>query len=152
VYTFSSQGGDLIAWGAKLRRVGPERFRDLGTGTITFAQDGETMRATLTIDGETFFAGQRVEPPRLESSSLSAFVGKYRSAEIDTSYSVFVTNGNLLLQLKRNTPLNLEPVAGDTFESGALGTLVFDRDATRRVTGFRLYDVSARGVGFERAQ
>jgi hypothetical protein len=48
--------------------------------------------------------------------------------------------------------LKLDPVAPDTFESGELGTLVFHRDADGRVMGFNLYEVSARGVAFDRTE
>jgi CubicO group peptidase (beta-lactamase class C family) len=152
VYTFSSSAGELMAWGAKLRRVGPNQFHDLGTGIITFSERSGNMTAKLAMDGENFFSGERVEPMHLDAAALAAYSGKYHSAEIDATYSLLVKNRDLLLQFKWDPALKLDPVAPDTFESGELGTLVFHRDAEGRITGFSIYEVSARGVAFERTE
>ena len=152
VYTFSSSAGELIAWGAKLRRMGPNQFHDLGTGVITFSEGDGNMAADLAMDGENFFSGKRVEPMHLDAAASAAYSGKYHSAEIDATYRLLVKNGDLLLQFKWDPALKLDPVAPDTFESGELGALVFHLDADGRVMGFSLYEVSARGVAFERTE
>jgi hypothetical protein len=46
-----------MAWGASLRRIGPNQFRDLGTGIITFEGSGPDKTASLVMDGNTFFSG-----------------------------------------------------------------------------------------------
>jgi len=151
-YSFTVSGGNLTAWGGILRRVGPNQFKDLGTGTITFENADRGMKATLVTDGETFFAGNRIEAPHLSEADLADYAGQYRSTEIDTSYDLSIDAGGLLLRNKWNPPLKLTALAPDEFESGDLGTLVFRRDDNHRVSGLSVFTVNARGVNFERVK
>ncbi len=148
LYTFTVSHGRLMAWGASLPRIGPNRFRDLGTGTIIFNEVRGLMHARLAIDGETFFAGERVQEPHLSSAELSAYAGQYRSTEMDVTYHFSVNGGALVLQFNWNPPVKLNAVAPDEFESEELGTIVFHRNKNRRVSGMNIFSVNARGVSF----
>jgi CubicO group peptidase (beta-lactamase class C family) len=151
LYSFTVSDGQLMAWGARLRRIGPNQFKDLGTGTITFAEENGAMHATLEMDGEAFFSGVRVQVPHLTAADLSAYAGQYRSAEVDATYNLSVHEGQLMLQLRWSPPITLEAVAPEEFESSELGTLVFRRDGSHHVIGLSLFDVNARGVNFTKA-
>ena len=150
VYTFTASGGNLMAWGAVLRRVGPNQFKDLGTGTITFEGSGGDMKSTLVMGGEAFFAGKRVEAPQLGAADLGAYSGRYRSSEIETTYDLSVDKGNLMLRINWDAPMTFRPVAPDEFESEELGSIVFHRDGKQAVSGMSVYMVNARDIGFER--
>jgi hypothetical protein len=149
-YSFTVSGGNLMAWGGILRRVGPNQFKDLGKGTITFENSEGGMKATLVTDGETFFAGKRIDAPHPSEANRADYAGQYRSAEIDTTYDLSIDSGGLLLRNKWNPPLKLTAIAPDEFESGDLGTLVFRRDANHRVGGLSVFTVNARDVNFEK--
>jgi len=151
VYSFTVADGNLMAWGGKLRRVGPNQFKDLGTGTITFERAGGGMRATLVTDGGIFFAGNRMEAPHLSEADLAAYAGKYQSAEISATYDLLIDKGRLLLRNSWNRPQELMAIAPDEFESGDFGTVVFRRDANQRVRGLSVFAVNARDVKFERS-
>lgn len=150
VYTFETSGNTLKAWGADLPRLGPNQFHDLGTGVITFDGAGNAMQATLVMDGNVFFKGERVTPPNLSEADLAAYEGTYRSPEIDAIYKVEAKNGSLAIRLRWNPPIKLEPLAPDEFECPELGTIVFKRDTRGQITELRVYDVRARGVEFDR--
>ena len=149
VYSFTSAGADLMAWGANLRRVGRNQFRDLGTGTITFSDSENGMKATLEMDGEVFFAGTRIFEPQFSDAALGEFVGIYRSVELDATYSLKTDNRTLMLRSNWNPPLRLTPIARDEFDSD-LGTLVFHRNANGRVTGLGVFTVNAGNVSFDK--
>ncbi len=152
VYSFTVSGGSLMAWGASLPRVGPNQFKDLGTGTITFDSSTGGMQATLITDGETFFAGKRVEAPHLGDSDLAVYTGQFRSVELDVTYNLSITHGNLLLQNNHsrwNPPLKLSPIAQDEFEGGEFN-IVFRRDAHHDVCGLIVFSIRARNVSFEK--
>jgi CubicO group peptidase (beta-lactamase class C family) len=150
VYSFTASGGNLMAWGGNLRRVGPNQFKDLGTGTITFESSKGGMKATLVTDGGIFFAGNRIEAPHLRETDLAAYAGRYKSAELNATYSLSIGEGGLLLRFNWNPPLKLVAVAPDEFESGDLGTVVFRKDVNHRVNGLSVFTVNARDVKFER--
>jgi CubicO group peptidase (beta-lactamase class C family) len=152
VYAFSAADGQLMAWGAKLRRVGANQFRDLGTGTITFEGSGADMKATLEMDGKAFFAGQRVEPPQLSEVELTAYSGDYRSAELDATYTLKVEQRGLALRNGWNPAEKLTPLKKDEFESEEYGTIVFRRDGNGRVNGFSVNTVEARDIGFDKTK
>jgi CubicO group peptidase (beta-lactamase class C family) len=152
VYSFTASGGNLMAWGATLGRVGPNQFKDLGTGTITFEGTGESMKATLVTDGETFFSGNRIRAPHLSEADLTNCTGQYRSSELDATYDLSINQGGLILQNNQhvwNPPLKLIPVARDEFESGEFN-VVFIRDANHHVSELRVFTIRARDVRFER--
>jgi CubicO group peptidase (beta-lactamase class C family) len=148
VYTFAVAQGQLMAWGANLQRVGPNEWRDLGTGTITFKDVNGVMHSTLVMDGEAFFAGERVTEPHWSAAQLAAYAGQYRSAEVDAEYRISIAGGKLVLQLKWEPAITLEPIATDEFESEEIGNVVFQRDGNGRVSGLSLFSVNVRGVEF----
>lgn len=152
VYTFSTADEQLMAWGTKLRRVGPNEFRDLGTGTITFEGSGAEMKATLVMDGKAFFAGKRVEPPQLSEAQLAAYAGTYNSVELDATYTLKVEQGKLTLRNAWSPVENLTPLTKDGFESEEYGTIVFRRDVNGQVNGFGVNTVEARDMNFDKTK
>ncbi|MGP0020767.1 MAG: serine hydrolase domain-containing protein [Candidatus Sulfotelmatobacter sp.] len=150
VYSFTVAGGNLMAWGGNLRRVGPNQFKDLGTGTITFEGSRGGMKATLVTDGGIFFAGNRVEAPHLNQTDLAAYAGQYKSIELDATYELWIDQGRLLLRNRWNRAQELTAIAPDEFESEDFGTVVFRRDTNLRVRGLSVFTVNARDVGIER--
>jgi hypothetical protein len=108
------------------------------------------MKALLEMDGETVFDGSRIEEPHLSDAALAAFVGVYRSTELDVTYNLSIDKGSLMLRNSLNPPLRLIPIARDEFESDDLGTLVFHRDATHRVSRLSVFSGSVRDVSFEK--
>jgi CubicO group peptidase (beta-lactamase class C family) len=150
VYSFTVVGGNLMAWGGNLRRVGANQFKDLGTGTITFESSEGGMKATLVTDGGIFFAGDRVEAPHLNQTDLAAYAGLYKSTELDATYELSIDQGRLLLRSNGNLPRELNAIAPDEFESGDFGTVVFRREANHRISGLSVFTVNARDVKFAR--
>jgi CubicO group peptidase (beta-lactamase class C family) len=150
VYEFTPSGKTLMAWGSPLHRIGPNQFRDLGTGTITFDGSGGTIKATLEMDGEAFFAGARIHPPSLTEADLAAYAGKYNSVELDAGYTLSVKKGALQLQTGWNASLKLVPIAPDEFDSGDLGTIVFHRTANGRTSDLAVFTVNARNITFQK--
>lgn len=152
VYTFTASGGNLSAWGANLRRLGPKQFNDLEAGVLTFEESSDSMKVTLTLDDMVFFAGKRMEVLRLNQQELAAYAGQYRSGELEATFGVAASNGNLVLRRHREPEQRLIPVAPDEFESEDLGNFVFYRGANHRVTGMGLFVDSARGLNFEKTE
>jgi CubicO group peptidase (beta-lactamase class C family) len=149
VYSFTAAGGNLVAWGSNLPRVGPNQFRDLGTGTITFENSDGSMKATLETDGGIFFAGKRIEAPHFSESDLAAYAGEYKSTELDVTYDLSIEQGNLLVRSRWNPPIKLSPIVPDEFESEEFN-VVFQRDSNHRISGLRVFTVQARDLSFEK--
>jgi CubicO group peptidase (beta-lactamase class C family) len=95
-----------------------------------------------------------VQAPRIELADpgpeeLAALAGEYRNTELESSYSVRVEDGRLVLVHKRTGETRLAPEAPDHFTaSGApFGLLEFVRDEHARVVGFK---VDTMNVQFDR--
>jgi hypothetical protein len=150
VYTFTAPGGNLMAWGATLRRMGPNQFMDLGNNVITFDEANGGMKATLVVNGEAFFDGSKVVEARLSEADLANYAGKYKSGELDATYTLSVKDGKLVLRNGWQPELTLTSLGKDEFENYGIGTVVFRRDENHRVSGFAVYDGNARNIAFER--
>ena len=154
MYTFTASNGNLMAWGAILRRINANQFYDLGSNVITFESSKGTMHANLDITGETYFSGGKIQELHLGEPVLAAYAGQFRSTELDAVYSLSVEKGTLSLSLRNrdNPPQNLTPIAKDEFDAGDFGRLVFERDSGGRVFGFRVFTQDARGIAFKREE
>ena len=150
LYSFTVVDGNLMAWGEKLPRIGANQFKDLGNGTITFEDSPGGRKATLVMDGQTFFDGRKIEDLHLSERAIRLFTGSFRSKELDATYHLSAQDGSLVLRVNWEPQSVLSPVARDEFESGDFGTLVFHRDADHRIRGFSLFTVNARNIAFEK--
>jgi CubicO group peptidase (beta-lactamase class C family) len=150
MYSFATKDGNLMAWGGVLRRISADKFYDLESNVITFERSNGGMKASLDIQGETYFSGSRVEEIRLSNPELAAYAGRFQSAELDATYSLSLEEGTLTLRNRDNPPEQLIPVAPDEFDANALGRLVFHRDSDGRVSNLTVFTQDVRGVEFQR--
>jgi CubicO group peptidase (beta-lactamase class C family) len=150
IYTFTGSNGNLMAWGAVLRRINANQFYDLGSNVITFESSEGTMHAKLDLKGETYFSGSRIQELHLGELALASYTGRFRSAELDTVYGFSLEKDTLTLRNRDNPPQKLTPIARDEFDAGDLGRLVFERDSGGRVFGFRVFTQDARGIAFKK--
>jgi CubicO group peptidase (beta-lactamase class C family) len=150
IYTFTASNGNLMAWGAALRRINANQFYDLGSNVITFESSKGIMHAKLDLKGETYFSGSRVQELHLGKPVVASYTGQFRSTELDTVYGLSLEKDILTLRNRDNPPQNLTPIAQDEFDAGDFGRLVFERDSGGRVFGFRVFTQDARGIAFRK--
>jgi hypothetical protein len=150
IYTFSAVKGSLMAWGAQLRRSGVSQFSDLVGNPIVFKNVDGTMTATLMLQGQPYFYGDRVPDTHLGETTLSGFEGDYHSDELEVTYGVSLVKGTLKLKNGDNPAVDLNPVAPNEFQAGDLGTVVFDTTNDRHVSGLTLFSQRARGITFQK--
>jgi CubicO group peptidase (beta-lactamase class C family) len=148
LYTFTADHGDLMAWGAVLRRIGANRFYDLGGNVITFEKVNGTMRCSLAIPGEVYFSGDKLEPVHLSEAELGRFTGSYHSDELDVTYTLSAEKGKLTVKEGDKPSVIFDPATHDEFYSSDSRTLVFEPDADRRISDFKVFTQAARGIMF----
>ena len=150
LYSFTVSGGRLIGWGAALPRVSRNQFMDLGQGIITFDEFAGAMKATLEMNGEVIFAGNRIQEPNLSSDVLASYAGRYQSTELDSTYNLSLDHGNLMLRVNWDKPQKLTPIAPDEFDTDDFGTIEFRRKNGRPIQ-LAVFAGNARNVVFEKA-
>jgi CubicO group peptidase (beta-lactamase class C family) len=118
--------------------------------SVTFHRDEDGAVTGLTLHQNGHHAARRL-PEEGSAPDLSPFAGRYYSAEFETYYTGVVEEDALVLRHRRRDPVNLTHASGDTFNgSFPLVEVVFERDESGGINGFRASNVRARDVFFER--
>lgn len=137
--------------GYPLRPLGDDRFEIVGVGAIIELQpsrDGQPGTMTME-DGDDPDIFVKMPDWNPSADDLAAFAGTYHSDELGTDYRFEVEDGKLGFRHRKLQDDVLEP----TFENAFMlrgRTLIFERDADGRVTGFRMSDGRVYDVAFER--
>ncbi|ANO52766.1 serine hydrolase domain-containing protein [Woeseia oceani] len=141
------------------------RFPDHGISIAVFCNFADCDPARRVRKVSEVFLGnlmgppppeQEAEPekihPILSEAELTAFNGSYRSAELDSTYRVFVRDGQLIAEHWRNAPAVLTPVAEDLFEGDQnwFPEVRFRRDDNGHVTALLVAGSRVRDLVFER--
>jgi hypothetical protein len=92
-----------------------------------------------------------VTAPSYSGADLKAYVGEYRSDELDVNYSVAVTpEGGLTVLRRKFDSLPLDAFKLDVFWGSSLGTVTFSRAPSGEVTGFAISTGRVRRLPFRR--
>ena len=144
-----------------LRQVGvPTAFVHTGNGTF---RPGESMhvwrfskpaagaprKLSIRDSWPTTREFVRVSEPMPTDAALAAFAGRYRSEEVDTTFTVRVVDGKLAIRWPRRDEVVLEPVGGNRF-IGSLGAVTFTRGASGGIDGLTLSNRRLRRLRIER--
>lgn len=101
-------------------------------------------------------AARDPERPAPEAESLNAYAGRYVSPELETAYTLAVTDGQLEATHPRHGAIRLVPTDDEGhFQlrgDGLGGEVHFERNACQRVTGLRVTTDRSWNILFERAE
>jgi CubicO group peptidase (beta-lactamase class C family) len=155
---YSVKDGKLVtrAWGLsfELSPAAPGVFRAQQPYALEVVfeppQGGPPRRARETVEGDDEPSlREAIEPPRLAESQLAEYAGSYDSDELLTSYTLAVSDGQLVLRAKNQGPGPLEPTVRDEFNVDGV-VFRFDRAEGGTVSGFRLSRGRVRDIWFEK--
>jgi len=107
---------------------------------------------TPAADANVTAAGRRA--PAASASSwtpaageLARYAGRYDSPELETTYTLSVENGALMLHRRRSAPIALTPTSTDTFTAEGI-TYRFVREKGR-IAGFLVDAGRTRNLRFD---
>jgi CubicO group peptidase (beta-lactamase class C family) len=103
--------------------------------------DQQRMEVRQTGSRRTPRTFERVESAQPTAAQLEAYIGVYRSDELETSYTVKLENEKLLLFHSKHGSMALLPTTKDGFiavSSDARADLVFSRNSEGQIGGFAL--------------
>jgi hypothetical protein len=136
---------ELISWEGRTFRLadGPldleVRFEETASG--------RRMRETSPRRPATVWHAVELVTP--SAAELAAYAGRYYGPELDTTYTVEVKDGGLVLRGRR-IDAALTPTVRDEFTQGSM-VVRFERDAEGRPTGFLLGQDRIRNLRFGRS-
>ncbi|HEX5870473.1 MAG TPA: serine hydrolase domain-containing protein, partial [Longimicrobium sp.] len=136
--------------GTELVPIGPAAFRFGASPTRVEFVDAAPVQVRIVYpDGDTVM----YEPTAAADTSaanLAAYAGEYRSDEAEATYTASVVDGVLVLKMRPDISIRLQPVYADGF-SGPGGSLVrFIRGTDGRVQAFTLGTERVRELRFDR--
>ena len=118
-------------------------------GAFETGPAGTPLRMRETAAGSKPRLWEAAAPFAPQPSDLGAFAGTYYSDEVDTTYTIDVENGKLLVRFRPAQRIVLDPIYEDAFESeGAV--LRFNRDSSGRIVSLRIFAGRAWRVLFVR--
>ena len=120
-----------------------------GEAVFDSTSAGRTLRLRRGTGRDQVF--EQMTPFSPTPAQLTAFVGRYRSAELETVVEVKATDSTLVLSERRPGSLVMRPVYTDAFRGG-IGVTEFSRDASGRVTGFVVNAGRVRALRFDRIE
>jgi CubicO group peptidase (beta-lactamase class C family) len=151
--TFVVREGALAVSGgggaAALTYLGNLRFWSPAAGEYRFEPDGAGYRVVNFQNAWRRYA--RHTPIDTASVRLAAYVGSYRSPELEVTVDLVAESGRLLLRQRPAEEMPLTPIYTDGFAAQGQ-TIRFTRDESGGVTGFRVFAGRARDVRFDKAK
>jgi CubicO group peptidase (beta-lactamase class C family) len=136
--------GGSLALGATV--LTPKAETTFMRGDAEYRFSGNGIRE-VTADGETVF--ERVDPAHPSAADLAALAGVYESPEADVKSTIVAKGSELSIAVGSNAPVKLRPTFKDAFMMRG-AAILFLRDESGKVTGFRAGDDRAWDVRFKR--
>lgn len=129
------------------------RFQMVGVpAEVSFQVSATTAsgprRMELAVSGDKPILFEEVKPITPTPEGLAAYAGTYTSPELDTTWTLAVEDGKLMLRAKRGPAHPLEPAFADAF-NGDFGLIRFLREG-QKVTGFLMGSPRSRDIKFEK--
>lgn len=125
--------------------IGPD-WNAFGNRTWAF----EAGRASATNEHGLVEMYERVESVKPSTPQLEAYVGTYDSDEAETSMTVAIEKGALVLKRRPATVIPLTPAFADTFTAPEFGAVIFRRGGDGRVVAFSVVQERVWDLRFTR--
>lgn len=134
-----------------LTPLGGKRFAMTSTTPILYVDFKENEMEVYTDENDisTFSS---ITPRDYSSADLKILEGLYFSEELQTTYELEVVNEQLTINHPRFSPITLRPVSTDGFLSNSwrFNYLIFERNATGGIQGFRISSSRVKHLKFRR--
>ncbi|MEM7204378.1 MAG: serine hydrolase [Planctomycetota bacterium] len=159
VLTFTSEGDRFFvqATGQSKVEMTPSSATSFAMqsvdASVTFHRSDDGAFEALTLHQNGDHRANRIEeaPWAPAAEQLARYVGRYRSAELETVYELTIVDGKLTLQHRRLDPITLTPVEEHEFTGGfPVADVVFHTDEEGAVTALEASNRRTRGVRFSR--
>jgi hypothetical protein len=138
-------GTELVPIGAAAFRFGPSPTR------VEFV-DGPPVQVRIVYpDGDTVMY-EPAAPADTSAGNLAAYTGEYRSDEAEATYTVAVANGSLVLRMRPDITIRLQPTYADAFGGPGGAVVRFIRGADGRVQAFSIGTERVRELRFDRVR
>jgi len=137
------------------RAAGAPRLVHVGNNEFVVTAGNQLQRFRIANDTMTVLTGNmttgtRMQPANVSLAGLRELAGRYRSEELDVSWTVSVVGDSALMLSRPRVPdQRMSGVYRDGYNAG-VGNVRFVRDGAGRVTGLLLTAGRVRNIRFDR--
>lgn len=129
-------------------------YAQFGPGGLAFAEASVVLGDKLEPRKEDIIPSEPARPQKppfdAKKLKLADYVGSYYSEELDTRYWFDIMNDTLTLHHQRHNDQKLSFNAMDTVSLNNLGQVVFSRDKSGKVIGFKASSGRVRNLAFRK--
>jgi CubicO group peptidase (beta-lactamase class C family) len=138
--------------GTEIVPIGPSVFSFGASPTRLEFMDGPPPQLRIVYpDGDTV-TYEPAAPADSSAANLATYAGEYRSDEAEATYTVAVVEGRVVLRMRPDTTIPLNPTYADTFGGPGGSVIRFTRGADGRVTAFSIGTERVRELRFDRVR
>ncbi len=124
-----------------------ENLFGMGNSLLAFDVQGELTVISAAKDSIHYV---KVSPAHADPEIKSQYPGKFFSDDTNSSISIILSNGNLLLHLRPGLEFPMNATYEDGFDIKDLGSLYFERNEDGVIIGLKISVPRARKVGFRK--
>ncbi|GAB3806794.1 hypothetical protein GCM10028819_42840 [Spirosoma humi] len=143
----SAQAGTLRLGNTDLLATTNTEFRVQSYG-FSFSGNATHTKLQVSLPGSKVQVYDKVKRITPSAVKLQEYRGTFFSAELNTTYSLSMKEGYLVLQMPKNEAIELAPFIKDVFADGMV--VRFTRNKKKRITGFYLTTDPVRNLYFEK--
>lgn len=128
-------------------------FKMITWGEVGVSFDVNVVPKKMTVTvGENTFHSIAFDAEANWTKNLDVFTGNYYAADLDTSYSLIIEEGKLLVSHPRLEPVQLDPRIPDVFTGDRrhFTSFTFKRDTNGEVIGFQLATSGVADIWFQK--
>lgn len=128
-------------------------FKMITRGDVAVSFDDNTVPIKMSVTvGDDIFHSIGYDVNASWTKDLSVFTGNYYAKALNTSYSLIIDQGKLILTHQRLEPVLLDPRIPDVFTGDRrhFSSLAFKKNTNGAVTGFQLATSGVADIWFEK--
>ena len=122
-------------------------------GSITFEKDSTGNISSLSYGSIYTFKASKITPIIPDMSNLKQYIGSYYSEELGVEYRIDTANNGLTVKFRRMGDFDYMPSMVNKNEFiGGLGNIVFTKDDSGKIEGFKLSGGRTRNIRFDKRE
>ena len=140
---------------SKLAPISENQYKMLNIGEVdlrvTFKGEGNKKTMVVVINDGDPIISETFTPPNYDDEGLKEFTGTYYSAELSTSYTLFVKDGKIFGKHRKFNDFEIQVEKADLFSAN--GDFVrFIRDSNNTITGLKITTGRVRNLHFDKVK
>jgi hypothetical protein len=144
------KNNDLFVGNSKLIPQSQNKFKIINSQMVVEINDSEKELLRIIPNRDTI-RYSKAETPVVDNKYLEKYIGKFLSTETNSTLTVYLKDGKLMMNIKPNLDIELKPTYKDAFNIiGLGGNLYFQNNRKNKIVAMKVSIPRARNIAFEK--